>query len=213
MEPYWPMCARVAATTKQLHNAHSRMYVISPETELFDDRKYDQATAHQFSPHVPQSSRKDKAIATSPVLSDQSNPPSKRKKKARNTSIDAAAATTPAAAPTHTIALQPSLIPALDPPHENTNVHGGYHTSEQHALPVEASIPLAPWMNNNTDFNSLDFLFDGTLFGQMIFDAQRMPPPGVGEPTGLDTHLFNGPLANTSDGFANYKPPLWDVEH
>ncbi|KAI8575135.1 hypothetical protein K450DRAFT_263215 [Umbelopsis ramanniana AG] len=211
MEPYWPMCARVAATTKQLHNAHSRMYVISPETELFDDRKYDQATAHQFSPHVPQTYRKDKAIATSPVINDQSNPPPvKKKKKSRNTSTDAAAAVAPA--PTYTIELQPSLVPALNNSPENNNVHGGYHTSEQHALPVEASIPLAPWMNSNTDFNSLDFLFDGTLFGQMIFDAQRMPPPGIGEPTGLDTHLFNGPLANTSDGFANYKP-VWDVEH
>ncbi|KAH8556746.1 fungal-specific transcription factor domain-containing protein [Umbelopsis sp. PMI_123] len=207
MEPYWPMCARVAATTKQLHNAHSRMYTISPETELYDNRKYDQATVHQFSPPTPRGSSKDKASSTSPVINESPKPPvspPKKKRKVRNHLIDAATSTYP-------VALQPALVPGLDSHPENASVQTGYPTPEQHALPVEATLPHVPWMNDNTDFNSVDFLFDGTLFGQTIFDGQRMPPPGLVEANNLDMHLFNGPLPNASEGFANYKP-LWDVE-
>lgn len=205
MEPYWPMCARVAATTKQLHSAHSRLYTFEPQTGLqYDNRKYDQGTANQFSPPVPHMSPKE----SSDVKMSPPTPTAKLEKKKASTKKPRPVRTPSIDAPPYAITLQPSLVPGLGSSPVLT-AHNGYPTTE-HALPVEAPLPLAPWVDDNTDYNSLDFLFDGTLFGQMMFDAQRMPPPGLVEQAGLDMHLFNGPIANAGDGFGN--KPLWDVD-
>jgi hypothetical protein len=181
------------------------LYTIERQTGLqYDNRKYDQGTATQFSPPVAQSPSKE---LSDPKLS----PPAVKHEKFKSSPPNMQhAGTSSFDASNFQIPLQPAMFPGLGSSSGHP-AHNGYPTSE-HALPVEASpLPLTPWIDDNTDYNSLDFLFDGTLFGQMMFDAQKMPPPGLVEQAGLDMHLFNGPIANTAEGFGN--KPLWNVEN
>ncbi|CAM0139515.1 unnamed protein product [Umbelopsis sp. WA50703] len=219
LEPYWPMCARVAATTKQLHRAHSRMYTVEPQTPLeFDNRKYDQGSAQQFSPYVAQpKSSPSEGHKRSPVEREShKRSPVEHENHKRSTielenpqKVSSHQQANIEASYTYPIELQPAMVPALK---QDTSADA---SQTEHNLPMDppAPIPLNSWVDGDTDYNSLDFLFDGTLFGQMMFDAQKLPPPGSAVPsdqTGLDMYLFNGPGMASSDGFIN--KPIWDTD-
>lgn len=214
------MCARVAATTKQLHQAHSRMYTVEPQTPLeFDNRKYDQGSAQQFSPFVAQAkSSPGEVQKRSPVERESHRRSPADREHNRLSTIEVESPDQVSRQATHAneapysypIELQSALVPALK---QDTSTDIAQPT--KHDMPIDppAPIPLGSWANGDTDYNSLDFLFDGTLFGQVMFDAQRLPPPGSALPsdqTGLDMYLFNGPGMASSDGFTNR--PIWDTD-
>ncbi|KAI8333772.1 fungal-specific transcription factor domain-containing protein [Blakeslea trispora] len=87
-----------------------------------------------------------------------------------------------------------------------------YHATSPHAYPSSyiprnsshptlhtspSSQPVLQGINNQTDFNSCEFLYDSALFGQIIFDSSHIQRP---------THAYYQPNSSTENSMMNVYP-------
>ncbi|CEP09646.1 hypothetical protein [Parasitella parasitica] len=191
LRPYWPMCERLANATKELLTVHQKLYEqdINPQPYIsyqsFDSRSSPDVKINydNRSPVISRSpsSHSSSSIAMSPIPANNSNQPPLSSLLG-----------------TITASSEPSIIPAyqhqqqhLQDSLKNTNsylvpstppsstvTNGGqqqqqrYPDQQRQQTQDQSSALAFNWnRGNEIDFNSLEFLYDTGLFGQVVFDV------------------------------------------
>ncbi|OAD80486.1 Zn(2)-C6 fungal-specific transcription factor [Phycomyces blakesleeanus NRRL 1555(-)] len=176
LKDYWPMCERLATTTRDLLAAHNRLYDTQyRQNYLFDQSIPDMTTYSKSSEtrHTPQ-----RPSSTTPA---PETPPT--------------TVTTPNSTNNPTRNSINSLVqsPSAGYPYNNFGSSIMTHNPQNYSLPITQ--PINPHVNNSTlqqpfsllsdhsqneggigvggdiDFNSSEFLYDSALFGQIMLDA------------------------------------------
>ncbi|KAI9270530.1 fungal-specific transcription factor domain-containing protein [Phascolomyces articulosus] len=197
LAPYWPMCERLALTTRDLLLTHSRLYdnqyrqdyyskpsntgsTISTATTLTPSS---QASATTPSPASTTGENADTSVTTTETEKHKQSTP--QEKKRSQSQSQSQAQQQPQGEENTQAQLQhlPSQPQATlaPPPPSSTGIalqatiadSRNPLAQQQSALPLLAeSFPFTT-SEGEIDFNSSEFLYDSALFGQIMFDATK----------------------------------------
>lgn len=185
LRPYWPMCERLAITASDLLVAHSRLYQPQNQQQAFPyplrDEQSSQSYSSAFQSTTP-SSTATASSATTPSILAYPKP-------------DYFMPYNPSTSAMTTAAQQPST---QIPPASTTLTQ--QQPSQNPPFPSILNDDLRNYgaMPGDIDFDSLDFLNDSALFGQIMFDVSR---PMAGQSTMATAFAYPG-----IQGFATPDP-------
>lgn len=184
LKPYWPLCERLASTTKDLLSAHTKLY---------------SAQLQQPQPYYPSAAAPDRTIQPSQSIATTSTTSSSTSSSPTDRFFIPTSSSTP-------FAYQPSVFVPNTP---STLLS---HASQQSTLSYLAEALPASNGSGEIDFNSSQFLYDSALFGQIMFDGYRqlqlqsdIPPVAASSSSSTSA---DGPR-DASLFYAAIKP-LWD---
>ncbi|KAG0174323.1 hypothetical protein DFQ28_006763 [Apophysomyces sp. BC1034] len=170
LKPYWPMCERLANTTRDLLAAHSRLYELD-EQSLPYNIKHESATSASFTKPVPL--RQSPSSSPGFTLNHQTLP----------STSQAGLSMTSLLPSDNTVAVStgfqyPKGADAffVSSGASSTSILAPMQQQQQPYNPMVSDV----FSNSNgsceINFNSLEFLYDSALFGQIMFDATKGPP-------------------------------------
>lgn len=182
--PYWPMCERLAITTRDMLSAHSRLYDVQQDYSYDTKRIEDMQTTRPdidaitaISGNVGSLLPPSTSSTSSSTLSYASNLNNSNNNNSNNNN------STASMLPPLNIGqmqqqqqMQTSLIPQTGSNNNNTtttnnNYHPQAHAQQAHQQHHPQPPPPQPqqFVNSDIDFNSCEFLYDSALFGQIMF--------------------------------------------
>lgn len=190
LKPYWPLCERLATTTKDLLSAHTKLYA----EQLQPPQSYYTSAP----PPPPPLAAPEPRLQPSQSIATTSNTSSFASSSPSDRYFVPTSSNTP-------YAYQPSIVVP------NTPSTFLSHTSQQPTLAYLAETLPVSNGSGEIDFNSSQFLYDSALFGQIMFDGYRQMQlqPDVAPPAASTSSPTGGSRADTSSFYSALKP-LWD---
>ncbi|CDS02685.1 hypothetical protein LRAMOSA00090 [Lichtheimia ramosa] len=196
LKPYWPMCERLANTASDLLVAHSRLYQPTSERQGFPyDSQDNSTTTALYSQPAPPQPSSSSMLGTPPTSNTTSSTSSTPNDISYNTVATLSHAPPPTSAPAP---MEQNTITTTAPPPE---------LSQQSFQSILAS-DFSNSQQLNIDFDSLDFLNDSALFGQIMFDARpNMVPNTLSNAFAYPTMQNFTPDTTTASPMQGYVPP------
>ena len=200
------MCERLANTASDLLVAHSRLYQPTSERQGFPYDSHDNTTTALYSqPAPPPAPPSSSSMMGTPTTNNATPPtPSTPSDIPYNTMVTLSHAPPPTSAPAP---MEQTTMAATAPP--------------ELQQPSFQSILASDFSNSqqlNIDFDSLDFLNDSALFGQIMFDARpnNMVPNTLSNAFAYPTMQNFTPDTNTASptmqGYAPHQPEAWNTQ-
>lgn len=208
------MCERLSNATKELLQVHQRLYqtdlnnTAQPYLSYPHDKRMNQDLNTMVTPHKSPitsrspSSPSSSSFTMSPVpLSNQNSD------------------TTPPLSTLLGTTTASSSDPAIMPPYQQQQLQSPYRSNSLNSTTSTNTnyiIPSTAFDNrqedasrsnrgNEIDFNSLEFLYDTGLFGQVVFDANTMNPQG---PSYYPNIQYNTSSSNTTTPVSSAFQPV-----
>ncbi|GAA5797384.1 hypothetical protein HPULCUR_002768 [Helicostylum pulchrum] len=182
LRPYWPMCERLADATRELLVAHQRLYEergVVDEMRYHTDVKVNYPTSRASMKSHSSSEHSSPNISMSPITMNRSEALPLSTLLGNTGSSDEPSILTPYSQ----TSLQQSRYKAnefyMSPSTSvntlsNSQQHSIFGQQQKQPEPSALSSTYSNWnRGNEIDFNSLEFLYDTGLFGQVVFDANN----------------------------------------
>ncbi|KAF7724416.1 hypothetical protein EC973_001080 [Apophysomyces ossiformis] len=168
LKPYWPMCERLANTTRDLLAAHSRLYEFDDQRLPYEPKDSGVSSTNYVKPvplRQPSSSSPNYTL-THPSVPSASQAGSMTSLLASETTVSSSGELSYArTADTFFPSAETSPTPLIDSIQQQPTYN-----------PIISDAFSATNGNSEINFNSLEFLYDSALFGQMIFDGSKAQP-------------------------------------
>ncbi|KAI9357536.1 fungal-specific transcription factor domain-containing protein [Pilaira anomala] len=184
LRPYWPMCERLADATRELLVAHQRLYDERGVDNHKNEMKYNCSDVKVAYPSRaslkshPSSGHSSPTISMSPISLNRSEALPLSTLLGTTSTSDEPSIITPysQSALQHRYKPNEYYMPPTTTSSVNTLSNSPHSLFDQQQRQQPESTALSStysnWnRGNEIDFNSLEFLYDTGLFGQVVFDA------------------------------------------
>lgn len=151
LRPYWPVCERLAVTTKDLLSAHIRLYDGAQQEQQLKGSTYTYNQNKRIDDVLPPSQEPDNIQQQQYKITNTMLPISSTENRSEF--------------------IRPSTYSSFTSSDSNNsandNLMAAMHAQQQH---LQSTLTPQQVIRNDIDFNSCEFLYDSAMFGQIIFD-------------------------------------------